>query len=693
MNYRDRIKTIKESCRCINVIGTNLNRIGMDKPEDDHVRKYAEWRRECPDHDNRSHAAFCERCDNSYPHTIGGADILKQDGWQIRNPFEKFPEPLSNRASLSDKITPEMLKEDKQSRSNLFACGTIKSKIEELSVQEGTEMSEYIRDILRMANGGIVSGRSNIDIPDELMDALAGDAAQEALVKERVLEEMRNREEGSDYGGGYVDLDTMTESMSQGDVDGFLKHARKKIIKRSKVSRKSCCLKIGGVLDQLLGPAAGKWTKVKAPSDRGEEDPIGEEALDEALSDDHKKLYTFRKGESREARGARIAHHKKTGKHVDESDGVMTKLAVWMKENLDQDVDVNSLNFIAEEFKLAEHSDDCPLRAVLAETISEEDKWIQGALKRPGALRSYFNVKRGEEIPLGEARAKYAELQDKAEGESKLSESDQKLFKRLNLFLKVLKPANEWNDLSETTVAQGEEDEDPIKRRALLAMKADAAQRAAEESLKKSRLFGRDMDGQRNVRLRNKKDLPRETDLGEWTDMNDDISETAEALAGFMEAAHTGSVGNIHLDDHGKGYKTRSDNADYPTELRALAKGRSYDSGKPKLRKAVDTHAKHRYDKDADPIGEGDFDGSQISETASALSAFMEASHTGSAGNLSPKTYWQGAAERGDNKTDYVKTGQEKAKGEFPFSKHRYDGNVTDDDLPGRATKDQLVRP
>ena len=276
-------RTLIEACRCAHTWAlSSSRRSGLDRPEDDHVKRYEEFRRQCPDRHRVEHAAFCERCDNSYPMDLGGAQWLRNQGWRQINPFEKFPEPLKPRPALSDKIPPEMLKEHENQESNLFAGNSIKSKIEELPVQELSVpedrgmSNDYVRDLLRMSGGGGLGGRERLSIPDELMDALAGDAAQEAIMKDKVLQEMRRQMTPDGVGGRFVDLDTMTESMEKGDVDEFLKNARSKIIKRSKSTRRGCCLKIGGILDQVMGPAGGEWADEKAVSDRGKSDPIGE---------------------------------------------------------------------------------------------------------------------------------------------------------------------------------------------------------------------------------------------------------------------------------------------------------------------------------------------------------------------------------------------------------------------------------
>lgn len=61
------------------------------------------------------------------------------------------------------------------------------------------------------------------------------------------------------------------------------------------------------------------------------------------------------------------------------------------------------------------------------------DKWIQGAIKRPGALREKMGVEKGEKIPKGEITAKIATLQKEGEGDKKLTAAKRTLLKQLVL--------------------------------------------------------------------------------------------------------------------------------------------------------------------------------------------------------------------------------------------------------------------
>lgn len=61
------------------------------------------------------------------------------------------------------------------------------------------------------------------------------------------------------------------------------------------------------------------------------------------------------------------------------------------------------------------------------------DKWIQGAIKNPGALREKMGAKEGENIPKEQISQKIAQLQGEAEGDKKLSEAKRTMLKQLVL--------------------------------------------------------------------------------------------------------------------------------------------------------------------------------------------------------------------------------------------------------------------
>ena len=63
------------------------------------------------------------------------------------------------------------------------------------------------------------------------------------------------------------------------------------------------------------------------------------------------------------------------------------------------------------------------------------EKWIQGAIKKPGALRESLGVKEGETIPVSELKEKKAQLQRAAEGDKKLPADKRKMLQRVNLAL------------------------------------------------------------------------------------------------------------------------------------------------------------------------------------------------------------------------------------------------------------------
>jgi len=61
------------------------------------------------------------------------------------------------------------------------------------------------------------------------------------------------------------------------------------------------------------------------------------------------------------------------------------------------------------------------------------EKWIQGAIKNPGALHRKLGVKEGEKIPEGQIASKISQLQGEAEGDKKLSSAKRTLLKELVL--------------------------------------------------------------------------------------------------------------------------------------------------------------------------------------------------------------------------------------------------------------------
>ena len=61
------------------------------------------------------------------------------------------------------------------------------------------------------------------------------------------------------------------------------------------------------------------------------------------------------------------------------------------------------------------------------------EKWIQGAIKNPGALHEKLGVKEGEKIPKGQIASKISSLQAEAKGDKKLTSAKRTLLKELVL--------------------------------------------------------------------------------------------------------------------------------------------------------------------------------------------------------------------------------------------------------------------
>jgi hypothetical protein len=117
------------------------------------------------------------------------------------------------------------------------------------------------RELLGMTGGANASGRGKMDIPTDIMDSLAGDAAQDALAKDRLIMEMRNAESRA-HDPRFVSLDLM--NMDPTNVEAYLAEAATKMG--------------GGVMDQDKGPVGGEVDSLtqKRVRDRGKKDPIGD---------------------------------------------------------------------------------------------------------------------------------------------------------------------------------------------------------------------------------------------------------------------------------------------------------------------------------------------------------------------------------------------------------------------------------
>jgi hypothetical protein len=62
-----------------------------------------------------------------------------------------------------------------------------------------------------------------------------------------------------------------------------------------------------------------------------------------------------------------------------------------------------------------------------------DKKWIQKAIKKPGALRKEMGAKEGEPIPQEKLDAKKAELERAKEKKGKLTDTQRRLLRRINL--------------------------------------------------------------------------------------------------------------------------------------------------------------------------------------------------------------------------------------------------------------------
>ena len=376
---------------------------GYDAPQDDYVHKLWKWRQQCPNIDKPGHGSFCERCDTpwrypteggalwagrtdyvTHPQRAGSDSVAKGprvmskliDSGSILNlKGKKRPIPNGDHANHDNKtqIIPALWEQLDPNNQRVPLAPKFRSrKIEELlelSFQEGKPMSdtdatrELFRELLGMTNGGTAGGRGSMHIPADIMDSMAGDQAQDALARQNLIMEMEARE-GRLHDPRFVSLDLM--EMEATDVDSFLSKARKKIIKRSKSTRKGCCMKIGGVLDQMMGQAGGEFLDHVQADDRGKHDPIGD------------------------------ANDAKTYRMV--------------KEDRDE-----LLNFIAEEFDHWEHDHDCALAdpkhsLYTSGPLGEQSRYF-AAPRRPGLVRDA--LQEAEAVTPDKAKKVLAMLREK----------------------------------------------------------------------------------------------------------------------------------------------------------------------------------------------------------------------------------------------------------------------------------------
>jgi len=75
-------------------------------------------------------------------------------------------------------------------------------------------------------------------------------------------------------------------------------------------------------------------------------------------------------------------------------------------------------------------------------SMNEEEKWMQDAVKRPGALHKKLGIPEDQEIPMELINKKLAELKKKSEGDKTLSKEDLRFQRQLN-FAKNAKNINE----------------------------------------------------------------------------------------------------------------------------------------------------------------------------------------------------------------------------------------------------------
>lgn len=94
----------------------------------------------------------------------------------------------------------------------------------------------------------------------------------------------------------------------------------------------------------------------------------------------------------------------------------------------------------------------------------DTEKWMQGAVQKPGALSKTLGIPEKENIPMSLINEKIATLRKKAEGDKKLSASDKKLLERL-LFAKKTKSISGKKKGDLTTNGEASDGDDPRETR------------------------------------------------------------------------------------------------------------------------------------------------------------------------------------------------------------------------------------
>lgn len=81
----------------------------------------------------------------------------------------------------------------------------------------------------------------------------------------------------------------------------------------------------------------------------------------------------------------------------------------------------------------------------------QAEKWIQDAIKRPGALHDELGIPEDKNIPMSTINSEIDKLEDKAEGEKTLPKDELRELRQLNL-AKTLKGLHKKSSIIEDTI-------------------------------------------------------------------------------------------------------------------------------------------------------------------------------------------------------------------------------------------------
>ena len=195
-------------------------------------------------------------------------------------------------------------------------------------------------------------------------------------------------------------------------------------------------------IKQITETMSGEWTEI----DMGEELKGGQKKLDVAkpkgklTGADFKKLRDSKESKVSKKYGGKYGMEEQETEEGNAFSGALAKA----KEEGDDTFKVNGKTFNVKEGRDEFDGRKSKVIGVYSNIkkqreMKEEEKWIQKTDMEKGALHKKLGVPEGEKIPVSKLKSLKSELMKKGEGDKKLSTSDAKLLKQVNLALTLKK--------------------------------------------------------------------------------------------------------------------------------------------------------------------------------------------------------------------------------------------------------------